>query len=89
MKAMTYSRGWVNCPVCGDMIVCIKSKADFIMTGHGTIKPVLPYTGKMVYRPKNCTKCGELYKISNTQFYGNDYTVCPAGVMMVLGEVAL
>ena len=88
MTSVTYVEGWVNCPLCGDMIVCIKSRTGYL-TNNGKLQPVLPFSGKMIYRPKNCPKCGELYKISNTQFYGKTYTKCPAGIMMVLGEVML
>lgn len=89
MKSVSYVEGWVNCPVCGEMITCVKSRVGYVMTGHGKLHPVLPYSGKMIYRPKNCPKCGELYKISNTQFYGKAYTNCPVGVLMVFGEVIL
>ena len=79
MISPTYITGWINCPLCGANIECVKRHWSDI-----------PTSGKIVYRPLNCPKCGEKYLISNAyNFYPRFWTDCPVGILIVMGEVAI
>jgi len=79
MISPVYIAGWINCPLCGANIECMKRQ-----------KGDVPLPGQIVCRPLNCPKCKEKYEISNAyNFYARFCSVCPEGTLISMGEVAV